>query len=121
MRSDYRIQSETGPSSEEAVWGRVSGGEGSRRASIVLRTGSDTAREVLSSGMLYITGPELSGPVLFRIQGSRRARLQGCMFISAVQAVDPARYRENVILREMREILELGESIETDYLYERAC
>ena len=62
MRSDYRVQSETGPSSEEAVWGRVSGGEGARRASIVLRTGSETAREVLSSGMLYIWGPELSGP-----------------------------------------------------------
>ena len=121
MRSDYTVQSETGPSCEDAVWGRVSGGEGARRASMVIRTGSETAREVLSSGMLYITGPGLSGPVLFRIQGSRRARLQGCMFVSAVQAVDPARCRENVILREMREILELVESIVTDYLSGTAC
>lgn len=121
MTESYRIESETDPSGAAVVWASVRGPEGSRRVALVTHAENSSVREVLSTGMLYVSGTGLPGKTLFRVDSCRRARIPGCMFISAVEAVDPLRCRENDILREMRTILELGSCEDTEYPCSRAC
>lgn len=121
MHEKYRIESETGSVGGRLAWASLSGSEGTRRIGLVASPDNDAVQEILSSGMLYILGSDLQGKTLFRVENCRRARIPGCMFISAVEAVDPLRCRENDILREMRAILELGSCEDTEYPCSRAC
>lgn len=122
MTSSYRIETETDPSGAYAEWGAVTGTAGRMKAALLARTDNETIRTVLATGMLYVSGPGLPGNTLFRVEGCRRARMPEAMFISAVEAVDPDRCRENSILREMGALLDLEccEERET-YLSHRAC
>lgn len=121
MSGKYRIESETDASGAYPARVSVKGPEGTRRASVVTSTESRSVREILSSGMLYIQGPGLAGKTLFRVESCRRARKSGYMFISAIEAVDPLRCRENDILREMRTILQLGSSDRMEYCSRKVC
>lgn len=107
MTAKWRIESETSNMGIEPVWAAVKGQEGRRTAAVVLSTASETAARVLSQGMMYLEGPETCGTILFRINSCTRARLDGCMLIRAEEAINPARSRENAVLREMNRILEL--------------
>lgn len=121
MTEKYRIGSETGSAQVSVVWASLRGTPGSRRAGLVASADNEEVREILSSGMLYIQSSLLQGKALFRVESCRRARIPGCMFISAVEAVDPRRCRENEILREIRTILELGACEDTEYPCSQAC
>lgn len=114
MRKRWTVQTEKGDHSADAVWGAVEEEPGRKTMAIVLNTNSRAAVIILASGMLYIKGPGMEKPVLFRIQNCKRARIEGCMFINATEAADTVRSRENSILREMRKLLELDmmESVE---------
>lgn len=115
MSYRWRIESETDSCGADVVWMSLRGAEGTRRATLVTKAETDAAREILSSGMLYISGPGLPLNTLFRTENCRRARIPGCMLITAVEAVDPLRCRENDILREMRSILDLRASENTPF------
>lgn len=121
MTEKCRIESETGAAEAFVVWSSLRGHEGSRRAGIVTSADNEAVREILSSGMLYIQGSGLQTKTLFRVESCRRARIPGCMFISAQEAMDPLRCRENDILREMRAILQLGTCEDTEYPRSKAC
>lgn len=121
MKEKYRIESETGTVQVPVVWASLRGPLGSRRAGLIACADNEEVREILSSGMLYIHGSPLQGKSLFRVESCRRARIPGCMFISAIEAVDPLRCRENDILREIRSILELGSCEDTEYPCSQAC
>jgi hypothetical protein len=121
MAEKIRIESETGSAQVSVVWASLKGSAGSRRAVLVTSADNEEVREILSSGMLYIHGSLLRGKTLFRVESCRRARIPGCMFISAIEAFDPLRCRENDILREIRSILELGACEDTEYPCSQAC
>lgn len=121
MKEKYVVESESGAVQVSVVWASLRGPDGNRRAALVTSAENDAVREILSTGMFYILGAELQGKSLFRIESCRRAKLPGCMFISAIEAVDPLRCRENDILREIRSILQLGACEDTEYPCSQAC
>ena len=114
MKNRWAVQTEKGDHSADALWGAVEEGSGKKTTAIVLNTNSRAAVVILASGMFYLKGPGMVKPVLFRIENSSRARIEGCMFIKAVEVADMVRLKENSILREMRKLLELDmiESVE---------
>jgi hypothetical protein len=107
MNERWTVQTEKGDSSTNAVWAALEEVSGRKTASVVLDASSRAAVCILSSGMFYLEGPDLEKPALFRIEGCTRARIEGCMFLKAVEAFDTVRSRENSILREMRKLLQL--------------
>jgi hypothetical protein len=109
MKNRWTVQTEKGDYTAGAVWAAVeknASGKGNTTA-VVLNTKSKAAVVVLTTGMFYLSGPEMSKPVLFRIQHSSRARLKDCMLVKAVEVADLERLKENSILNRMRELLEL--------------
>jgi hypothetical protein len=107
MKNRWTVQTERGDHSTSAVWGVVEETAGRKTTAIVLDTESKVAVTILASGMFFLEGPGIQGSVLFRIESSRRARIEGCMFIKAVEVADLVRLRENTVLQEMRKLLEL--------------
>jgi len=107
MNNRWTVQTERGDHSACAVWAAVEEGSGRKTTAIVLDTGSKAAVMILASGMFFLEGPGITKSVLFRIESSRRAKINGCMFIKAVEVADVVRLRENSILQEMRKLLEL--------------
>lgn len=107
MKNRWSVETEKGDHSANAVWGAVEDVAGRKTTVVVLNTDSNAAAIILASGMFYLKGPGMVKPVLFRIQSSRRARIEGCMFVKAVEVADMVRMQENTILREMRDLLQL--------------
>jgi len=101
------VEPETEENLQRAVWASVKSLSGIIHAAVVFDAGTDTAGKILSSGMFYLNGPEIPGRTLFRIEGVRRARIAGCMFVKAVEAADALRSRENFVLRELNRILDM--------------
>jgi len=107
MKNRWTVQTERGDHSTSAVWGAVEEAAGRKTTALVLDTESEAVVAILASGMFFLKGPGIQDSMLFRIESSSRARIQGCMFIKAVEVADLVRLRENSILREMRKLLEL--------------
>ena len=107
MNNRWTVQTEKGEYRTDTVWGAVEESAGRKTTAIVLSTNSKAAEIILASGMFYLEGPGMKKPVLFRIENCNRARIEGCMFIKAVETADMVRIRENSILREMKKLLEL--------------
>ncbi len=107
MKNRWFLQTEKGDHQTGAVWVAVEERNGKKTTAVVLETSSRAAMIILESGMFYLTGQGMTKPVLFRIENCTRARIEGCMFIKAIETADTVRLRENGILREMRKLLEL--------------
>ncbi len=107
MKEKWIVQTEKGDCSTKAVWGSAEEAGGRRSTALVLETNSKASVIILAAGMFYLTGPGILKPVLFRVENCKRAAIEGCMFIKAVEAADIVRSKENSILREMRKLLEL--------------
>lgn len=107
MENRWTVQTEKGDHSADAVWCAIKEESTKKSTAIVLNTNSKAAVVILASGMFYLKVPGMVKPVLFRIENCYRARIEGCMFIKAIEAADTVRSRENSILREMRKLLEL--------------
>ncbi len=106
-KENFVVQTEHGSLCANVVWGKMDTLDGKEYAALVIKTDTSAAVTILTEGLFYLKKEGEKKLNLFRIEHSRRARINGCMFVKAIIISDFIRSNENEVLREMREILKL--------------